>query len=77
MTYEIEIEECAFKPLTFREDNGWGALDGVAMEYGKHFRFISQRKNSAGQRMCMTKSDKDKYAPMVTGVYNVFLAACT
>jgi len=37
MTYQIEVAECALKPLTFREDHGWGALDGVDLEFGKHF----------------------------------------
>jgi hypothetical protein len=35
--YQFEITECARVPLSFREDHGFGALDGVTLEEGRDF----------------------------------------
>jgi len=35
--YKIEITECALVPLSFREDHGFGALDGVELEGERDF----------------------------------------
>jgi len=75
MTYEIEVEECAAMPLTFREDHGWGKLNGVKLEPFKHFKLVTQNKDAEGQELLVTMSEKDKYYPRDTGVYNVYLEA--
>jgi len=45
MLYEIEMVECAYKPLTLREEHGWGAKDGVELKPYKHFKLVAQSKN--------------------------------
>lgn len=71
--YNIEITECARVPDSFREDHGFGALDGVVLEDGRDFYIQSQMKDHHGDLMVIEVDTKDKYAPRKTGVYNVFL----
>ena len=71
--YTFEITECAKIPISFREDHGFGALDGVILEEGRDFYIQSQIKDSHGHVMIIEVDANDKYAPRKTGVYNVHL----
>jgi hypothetical protein len=71
--YQIEITECAMQPDSFKEDHGFGALDGVVLEHGRNFYIQSQMKDHHGDIMVIEIDPKDKYSPRKTGVHNVML----
>lgn len=75
MTYEIQVNECALKPKSFKPSKIIPELiDGDDMDPTHLYQLRSVTRNKFGKQMVLEVAPNDKYAPMVTGVYNVYLA---
>ena len=74
INYEIEMKECSLDPESFQ-------ISPIVPDFKKAkplrqfdmFHLIANQKNSFGKQMVLEASDVDKYAPLDTGVFNVFL----
>ena len=67
VTYEIEVLESSKQPLSLQPDR---QLE--EMVDGQCFYIVHQGKDKS-QSFALEVSDKDAYAPRVTGVYNIAL----
>ena len=74
MTWEITIKECDLDPVSFHPRPPVDDFKpGQPLRGFDNFRMISNEKNVFGSQMVLEVDETDKYAPLVTGLYNVFL----
>jgi hypothetical protein len=73
MTYVIEVDECSIDPKYFKPIPLKNAPSAKEITKDKTYYFRSLKKNKFGKDMVLDVEHTDKYAPLVTGVYNVYL----
>ena len=75
MTYEFDVKECSLSPKSFKPDPVVPDLiDGDEMDKNHLYQIRALSLNKFGKQMDLDVDHFDKYAPMVTGVHNVFLS---
>ena len=74
MDYEIEMKECDLDPLYFTMNPPDDKFKkGEPLRQFDMFYLISNIKNVYKNQMVLDVEKTDKYAPLKTGVYNIFL----
>jgi len=74
MTYEISMIDCALEPKSFTlTPPGENFRKGKPLREFDMFYLISNIKNVYGKEMVLDVSKEDKYAPLTSGVFNIFL----
>jgi hypothetical protein len=74
MKYEFEVLECSLDPKHFKPEppvDNFKEADVPDKEIGYFFRSLGL--NKYGKQMVLDVDEEDKYAPLKTGVHNVFL----
>lgn len=66
--YHIAISECSLNPVSFHHE-----FEMETLSAGFPMYLLSHHKDSEGNRMTLTSSYEDQYAPRSTGVHNVHL----
>lgn len=73
MTYVIEVDECSIDPKYFQPIPLKNAPFGAEIKKDTPYYLRALGLNKYGKEMVLDVAHEDKYAPLKTGVYNVYL----